>query len=105
MIHHLVLFKLKPEVTNEKIEVMMRETRARLLKISAALTVKCGKAIDLSGDWGFFLSVDVESTEKLALYSEDAIHLKYVEDIIKPNTCGRLAVDFEMDPGKDIRFS
>jgi len=105
MIHHLVLFKLKPEVTNDQIEAMMRETRARLLKISSALTVKCGKAIDLGGDWGFFLSVDVESTEKLALYREDAIHLKYVEEIIKPNTCGRMAVDFEMDPGRDVRFS
>jgi len=105
MIHHLVLFKLNPEVTNEKIEEIMRETRARLLKISSALTVKCGKAIDPASEWGFFLSVDVESMEKLALYREDAIHIKFVEEIIKPNTCGRLAVDFEMDPGKDIRFS
>jgi hypothetical protein len=105
MIHHLVLFKLKPEVTNGTLEMMMRETRSRLLKISSALTVKCGKAIDPTGEWGFFLSVDVESMEKLALYREDGLHLKFVEEIIRPNTCGRLVVDFEMDPGKNIRFS
>lgn len=105
MIHHLVLFKLKPEVTDERVEAMMRETRARLLKIGSALTVKCGKNIDPAGEWGFFLAVETESTEKLAFYREAAVHIKYVEEIIKPNTCGRLALDFETDPGKDIRFS
>ena len=48
---------------------------------------------------------DVESREKLALYRENAVHMKYVEEVIKPNTCARLAVDYEMEPGKDIRYS
>ena len=32
MVHHIVLFKLKPEVTNEKIEIMMMNTRMMLLE-------------------------------------------------------------------------
>ena len=105
MIHHIALFKLKPEVTPEKLETMMRQTRARLLKIGEVLALKCGKNIDPQGEWGFFLAVDVESAEKLALCRESGVYLKFAEDVLKPNTCDRLAVDYEMEPGKDIRFS
>jgi len=95
MIHHIVLFKLHPEVTPEKLETMMRRTRAQLLKIGEVLSVRCGRNIDPGSEWGFFLAVEVESKEKLALYRENAIHIKYVEEIIKPNTCARLALDYE----------
>lgn len=105
MIHHVVFFKLKPEVTPEKLEEMMRQTRARLLKISEVLSLKCGKNIDPASEWPFFIAVDFESKEKLALYREDAVHIKYVEDIVKPYTCERMALDYEMEPGKDVRYS
>ena len=49
--------------------------------------------------------MDFGSADRLELYRENAIHLKYVEEVIKPNTCGRLALDYEMEPGKDIRYS
>ncbi|MEY2528179.1 MAG: Stress responsive Barrel Domain, partial [Verrucomicrobiota bacterium] len=32
MVHHIVLFKLKPEVTPARIEEMMMNTRMQLLK-------------------------------------------------------------------------
>jgi hypothetical protein len=105
MVHHIVLFKLKPEVTPEKLEEMMRQTRISLLKIDEVLSVKCGKNVDPTSEWGFFIAVDFESMEKLAIYREDAIHIKYVEDVIKPNTCGRLALDYEMEPNKDVKYS
>jgi hypothetical protein len=31
--------------------------------------------------------------------------VKFMEEVIKPNTSDALALDFEMDPGKDVRFS
>ena len=105
MIHHIVLLKLRPEVTPERLETMMRQTRAQLLKIGEVVSLKCGKNIAPESEWGFFLAVDFESAEKLALYRESAIHMKYVEEVIKPNTCERIAVDYEMEPGKDIRYS
>jgi hypothetical protein len=49
--------------------------------------------------------MDFESLDKLAVYREDPIHLKYVEEILKPCVVERLAVDYEMDPGRDVRFS
>lgn len=105
MIHHLVLFKLKPKVDDEKVEWMMRETRIQLLKIPEVLAVKCGKRIDPTNDWQFFLSVDLESTDKLAIYRDDPHHVKYVEEVIRPNTTDRLALDYEMDPNRDVTYS
>lgn len=105
MIHHLVLFKLKPEVDEEKIEWMMRETRIQLLKIPEVLSVRCGKRVEPDLEWPFFLVVELESLDKLKLYMEDPVHMKFVEEVIKPHITARLALDHEMDPGKDVRYS
>lgn len=95
MIHHIVFFKLKPIVTPDKIEEMIIETRIRLLKIQGVSNLKVGKNVDEKSPWQFFLSFDIESMERLALYRDDAIHLKYVEEIIKPHTDDRMAIDFD----------
>ncbi|GAB4173176.1 MAG: hypothetical protein Fur0032_12730 [Terrimicrobiaceae bacterium] len=105
MIHHLVLFKVAPEVDEARIEWMMRETRIQLLKIPEVLSVRCGKRIEPDLEWPFFLVVEVESLEKLRRYRDDPIHIKFVEEVIKPHTVERLALDHEMDPARDVRFS
>lgn len=105
MIHHVMFFKLNPEVTPEKLETMMRQTRAQLLKIGEVLSLQCGKNIDPKNEWGFFFAVDVESTEKLALYMESATLIKFMVRVIKPNTREQQTFDFETDPARDIRFS
>ncbi|HWB59025.1 MAG TPA: Dabb family protein [Chthoniobacteraceae bacterium] len=105
MVHHIVLFKLKPEVNNDKIETMMMSTRMMLLKIPEALSVKCGKKINPAAEWPFFIAVDCESMDKLALCLDDPIYLKFTEEIIKPNTIERLALDYEMEPGKEVKYS
>ena len=105
MVHHLVLFQTHADVDDERIEWMMRETRIQLLKIPEVLSVKCGKRINADSDWPFFLSVDVESMEKLAVYRDDPIHVKFVAEVIRPFTSERLALDFEMDPARDVTYS
>ncbi|HEY5705015.1 MAG TPA: Dabb family protein [Terrimicrobiaceae bacterium] len=100
MIYHLVLFKLKPEVDDAKIEWMMRETRMQLLRIPEVLSIRCGKRVDESVEWPFFLSIELDSTEKLPLYLEDPNHVKFVEEVIKPNIAERLALDYELEPRK-----
>jgi hypothetical protein len=105
MVQHIVLFKLKPEINDEKVEQMMRNTRIQLLKIPEVLSVKCGKRISTENDWPFFIAVEFESMDKLAVYLDDSIHLKYVQDVIKPHTTERMALDYEMEPGKDVQYS
>jgi hypothetical protein len=105
MVHHIGLYKLKPEVTPARVEEMMMNARMQLLKIQEVLSIKCGKRIDPELDWPFFLAIDFESMDKYAIFREDPIYVKFMEEVIKPNTEDSLALDFEMDPGKDVRFS
>ena len=105
MIHHIVLYKLKPEVTPARVEEMMMNTRMQLLKIPEVLSIKCGKRIDPELPWPFFIAIDFESMDKFAIFREDPIFVKFTEEIVKPNTSDSLSLDFEMDPGKDVRFS
>src|SRR5207248_8938829 len=105
MVHHIVLYKLKPEVTPARVEEMMMNTRMQLLKIPEVRSIKCGKRIDPEMIWPFFIAIDFESMDKYAIFREDSIFVKFNEEIIKPNTADALTLDFEMDPGKDVRFS
>ncbi len=105
MVHHIALFKLKPEVTTAGVEEILMNTRMHLLKIPEVLGIKCGKQIDPEMAWPFFIALDFESMEKVALFREDPIHLKFMEEVIEPNTTDVLRLDFELDPGKDVRFS
>jgi len=105
MVHHVVLYKLKPEVTPARVEAMMMNTRMQLLKIPEVLSIKCGKRIDPEMPWPFFIAIDFDSMDKYAIFREDPIFVKFTEEVIKPNTEDCLVLDFEMDPGKDVRFS
>lgn len=105
MVHHIVLFKLKPEVTPARVEEMMMNTRMQLLKIPEVLSIKCGKRINQDLPWPFFIAIDFESMDKHRIFQEDPIYVKFVEEVVKPNTAEALELDFEMDPGKDVRFS
>jgi Stress responsive A/B Barrel Domain len=105
MVHHVVLYRLKPEVTPARVEEMMMNTRMQLLKIPEVLSIKCGKRIEPEMEWPFFIAIDFESMDKFAIFREDSIYVKFVEEVIKPNTEDSLVLDFEMDPGKDVRFS
>jgi len=105
MVHHIVLYKLNSEVTPAGVEAMMMNARMQLLKIQEVLSIKCGKRIDPELPWPFFIAIDFESMDKYAIFREDPIYVKFVEEVIKPNTENFLVLDFEMDPGKDVRFS
>lgn len=105
MVHHITLFKLKPEVSTDKLEQMMMATRMTLLKIPEILAVKCGKAIDGTMEWPFFISLEFENMEKLQMTQDDAIYMKFVSDVIKPNTAERIVLNYEMEPGKNVKYS
>ena len=105
MIHHIELFKLRPEVTPAKLEEMMMNTRMILLKIPEVLSVKCGKKVDPKNEWPFFIALEFESLDKFTVFMGDAIHLKFMEEVVKQNTTENVVLAYEMEPGKDVRYS
>jgi hypothetical protein len=98
MIHHIVLYKLKPEVGADQLEKIMMQTRMQLLKIPVATNVRCGRRIDQNNEWPFFFEVEFDSKERMAMFKEDSIYIKFVEETVKPNTAEALVLDYETDP-------
>src|SRR5437870_13919257 len=99
MIHHVVLYKLRSEVTPARVEAMMMNTRTQLLKIPEVLSIKCGIRVDPELPWPFFIAIDFESMDKYAIFGEDPVFVKFMEEIIKPNTAESLTLAVEMDCG------
>ena len=88
--------KLKPEVTPAKLEQLMMTMRMTLLKIPEVLSVRCGKNIDPKSEWPFFIGLDFESMDKLAMTQDDAIFMKFVADVIKPHAADRLTLNYDV---------
>jgi len=48
------------------------------------------------------LRVDGQTRDLLAKSRQ---HLKFLEDVIRPTRPSVLPIDYEMEPGKDVRYS
>ncbi len=105
MIAYLSLFQLKPEVTPEKLENLMAQTRVLLLRIPEVLTVKTGKRINPSDPSPWFVYLEVETMDKLVICQDDPYYIKYREEVLKPHIAEQESTAFEMDPRKDVKYS
>lgn len=105
MIQYVALFKLKPKVTDQELDTMIRSSRSQLLRISEALSVRSGKRVDEDCQWPFFLAIELENLERLEMFKDDPLRIKFQQDVIEPNTIETLELIYEMEPGKDVKYS
>jgi hypothetical protein len=106
MIHHLVLLTTKPEVIPTKLEEIMVETRIRLLKIPEVNNLRVGKRVDTtSNPHTYFFSFDVENMDKLGFIHDNAVYTQFEKQILGPFVAASKILDYEMEPGKDVRYS
>ncbi len=105
MVHQLALYKLRPEVGDDTLEEMIRRSRSLLLRVPEALAVRSGRKIDPDSEWPFFVGVDFETRAKQRVFRDDPVYLKFLEDVIKPHTTESLHADYELDPGKNVKYS
>ena len=106
MIHHLVLLTTKPDVAPAKLEDIMVETRIRLLKIPEVNNLRVGKRVDTtSNPYTYFFSFDVENMDKLAFVQDNAVFVQFEKQIIGQFVASSKIYDYEMEPGKDVRYS
>ena len=98
MIAYLSLFQLKPQVTEEKLEQMMSQTRVMLLRVPEVLTVKTGKRVNPADPYPWFVY-------KLAICQDDPHYFKFREEVLKPNISEQESTSFEMEPRKDVKYS
>lgn len=105
MIAHVCLYKLKPEVTLEKLEEMMSFTRVHLLRVPEALAVRTGKRVSANDPWHWFVFLEVESLDKLVILKDDPHYIKFREEVLKPAVAEECVQSFEMEPRKDVKYS
>jgi hypothetical protein len=105
MIAHISLFQLKPEVTEERLEEMMSLTRVHLLRVPEVLVVRTGKRTKENDPWQWFVIVEVESLDKLAICQDDPHYFKFREEVLKPAVSEECVQAFEMEPRKNVKYS
>ena len=105
MVHHVIYLQLSEKVDDVKLEEMVRGSRTWLLKIPEVFSVRSGRNLDPDSQWQFFYSFEVESLEKLKLVKEDAFHLKFEQQFIRPYTETRFEMNFELDPSRQLKYS
>jgi len=105
MVHLVVLCKLNEHVTQKNLEEMARSARSQLLKIPEVLAVRAGKRIKPDNEWPYFYSVDLESMDKLAMFRDDPVFIRFHEKVIKLNTWTVQELVYELEPGKDVKYS
>ncbi len=105
MVHYIALYQLRPTVTDEQLEGMIRSSRSQLLKIPEVLHLSSGRTLDRNAQWPFFVAIDFESTAKMKMCQEDPIFIKFKEEVVRTFTTESQIHIFETDPGKDPKFS
>jgi len=105
MICQISLYTLKPEVTPDRLEEMMWTSRATLLRIREVLHLNVGKRIKASDPWDWFLSIEAESLDKLAILQDDPHYFKFLQEVVKASVLKQEVVTFEMEPRKDVKYS
>lgn len=105
MIHHLLFFKLKPEVDAAGLEEMIRTSRSILLKVPEVLSVRSGRSIDRESEWPFYIALEFESLCKKRIFEDDPHFLKFQKVVVDRMTQASYHMDYETDPSKDLKYS
>lgn len=105
MIHRAVHFQLKSGVDEALLAELVRSSRSLLLKIPEVLAVRSGRNLDPASPWRFFFAIEVDSRAKLRVVLDDPHHLKLLERVIGPHADGSFAMDYELDPSRDLKYS
>lgn len=106
MVHQVILAKLKPDLSEDTVEKVMVEARIRLLKIPEIRNLSCGKKIDAKNNpHDFFIAMDFENLSKMRVAADSPIYHQFITQIIEPYVLKQTSYEFEMEPGKDIRYS
>ena len=105
MIHHVTLFQTHPHVDEEKLGQMMITARVTLIKIPEVAGVRSGKNVDPDSPWKFFVSIELDSLDRMKQVKGDPIYLKYLAEVVSPNVTEQFAASYELEPGRSIKFS
>lgn len=105
MVHYIALFRVGKDKDDDELEEMIRISRTCFHRVNEAHNFRSGRSIDPKDEFGFFISADFESLDKLAMFREDPNYLRFETEVIKPRTTSTRELLFETEPGKDPKYS
>ena len=105
MVHFIALFRLAKGVGDADLEDMIRKSRLCLHRLNEAHNLRSGRSIDRKGEFGFFLSADFESREKLAMFRDDPAYRRFEQEVLEGRVAERVEHLFETEVGKDPKYS
>jgi len=105
MIAQLTLYQLKPGLPPERLEEMMWITRTTLLKIPEILALRTGKRIKPEDPYDWFVFIESDSLDKLAIAHDDPHYFKFLQEVVHPSIEKEDVHLYEMDPRKDVKYS
>lgn len=97
MLKHLVMFKKKPETSEETVQEIMRRLEALHGQIPGLLSIKCHRGLPSERPvvYTFLLDSTVESAEALPAYLAHPAHVA-VNEWMSPLLESRAVVDYEV---------
>ena len=105
MVHFISLYKLKTNTSDEVIEGMIRESRSCFHRIAEAHNFRSGRNIRPDNQFAFFLSADFENLEKLNMFKDDPIYIKFEAKVVRDHIVESRELLYETEPGKNTEFS
>ena len=105
MVLQLMLYKPRPETGDEAVDDLMRRARSQLLRIPQVLSVRAGKEIVASSDWPLVVALEFESRAKQAMAHDDPMWLKFTHETIGPHVAASCSLDYELEPGRNVKYS
>ena len=105
MVHYIALYKLQDHVDDEKIEEMIRACRSQLFRVHEVHNVRSGKRIEDDNEYPFFVAIDFENLDKLEMFRDDPLQVKFDQEIVKPNPSECVELIYETEPGKNVKYS
>lgn len=99
MVKHVILWKLKDELTESQKESVKAEIKAGLEglagKIPGLVSIKVNTEGLSTGNVDLMLDSSFESFEALKGYSVHPEHVAVADGKVRPNTAGRYCLDYE----------
>jgi hypothetical protein len=97
MIHHIVLFRMRPEATPAQIAAAGDALRAMRERIPEVRHVHWGPNLGPdAAEWTHVLVVACEDMAAVARYGDHPVHRDVVARFLAPIRAARLAVDLDM---------
>lgn len=106
MVHYVALYRLaKKKTSDEVLEEMIRVSRTCFHRLHEVHNFRSGRNLDAKSEFGFFISADFESRDKLDMFREDPSYRRFEEEVVEPHTEGLEEYLFETEPGRDPKYS